>query len=175
MLPMLHKRFVNHRAFAGACVALGMLATIGTTAGTATAAPPVTTPPQTTPITVRTLDATMQTPTIGVTRAGALPVGGFVAPLAAAAVGSDTTVVWLEPMPKDACTTTLSDAKVGVSWVNTSNKNSGDETFAACSGGKPTLSPPLTTGAGTLQFTVTVLGRGGNTFTLSPGTATITR
>lgn len=169
MLPMLQMKFTHRRAAIGACLTLGACAIAPLAAGTAAAAP------QTTPQDVRTLDASQQTPTIGVSRTGAMPTGAFVAPLAAAATGTDSTVVWLEPMPKDACATSLSDAKVAVSWKNTSAHTSDDATFPACSAGKPALSPELKTGPGTLEFTVTVLGKGGDTFTLSPGTATIQR
>ncbi|MGW0037693.1 hypothetical protein [Gordonia sp. NPDC003376] len=124
---------------------------------------------------VRQLDATNQTPTVGITRVGILPTGGFVAPLAAAATGTDTTVVWLEPMPQNACATSLRTAKVAVSWKNTSTHKADDATFPACTAGKPTISPALPTGAGTLSLTVTVLGDGGNTVTLSPGIVNLNR
>ncbi|WLP89613.1 MULTISPECIES: hypothetical protein [Gordonia] len=141
------------------------------------AAPDATVPGSTAPTqpAVRQLDVSNQTPTIGITRVGILPTGGFVAPLAAAATGTDTTVVWLEPMPGNACATSLRTAKVAVSWKNTSTHKADDATFPACTSGKPTISPALPTGAGTLSLTVTVLGDGGNTVTLSPGIVNVNR
>lgn len=144
-----------------------------TAAGTASAAPETSTP-VTTPD-VRVLHASHQTPVVGVNRSGPLPTGAFAAPIAAAATGPDTTVIWLEPMPANACTTTLRDTRVGLTWVNDSTGRTDDATFDACSAGKPHLSPPLTTGSGTIRVTATVLGQDTRTFTLSPGTATITR
>ena len=159
------------RAALAAGVTLGSLGLAAPLAAGIASAAPERTPEQT----ARTLDVSNQTPTVGITRSGIIPTGGFVAPLAAAATGSDTTVVWLEPMPKDACATSLKDARVAVTWTNTSTKETDDATFDACKAGKPQLSPTLTTGPGTLKFTVTVLGSGGNTLTLSPGTATVNR
>lgn len=158
---------------AAAGVAIGTIGIAAPLAGVAGAAPDRSelSPQQK----ARALDLIDQTPTVGITRSGILPTGGFVAPLAAAATGEDTTVVWLEPMPKDACATSLKDARVAVTWKNTSTGKTDDTTFAACTAGKPTLSDALETGAGTLKFTVTVLGKGGDTLTLSPGTATANR
>ncbi|MEP9395615.1 hypothetical protein ABLE94_25630 [Gordonia sp. VNK1] len=172
---MLQKRITGRRMMLAAGLAAGALAT-PLAAGVASAAPETTAPEttQTTPA-AKTLDATQQTPTVGLSRSGAMIAGGFVAPLAAAAVADDATVIWLEPMPKDACATTLSDAMVAVTWTNTSTHRTADITFAACRDGKPALSPALETGSGTLKLTVTVLGKGGDTFTLTPGTATLHR
>ncbi|MGW5522511.1 hypothetical protein [Gordonia sp. NPDC003950] len=172
---MLQKRIAGRRMMLAAGLAAGALAT-PLAAGVAFAAPETTAPEttRTTPA-AKTLDASQQTPTVGLSRSGAMIAGGFVAPLAAAAVADDATVIWLEPMPKDACATTLSDAMVAVTWTNTSTHRTADTTFAACQDGKPALSPALETGSGTLKLTVTVLGKGGDTFTLTPGTATLHR
>ncbi|MGC4935909.1 hypothetical protein ACLQ3C_19765 [Gordonia sp. DT30] len=169
---MLHKILTGRRALTAGCVAAGTLGAAVLTAGTAAAAPQTTEPSA---AAVRTLDIAQQTPTVGVSHSGALPTGGFVAPLAAAATGPDTTVFWLEPMPANACGTSLRDAKVSITWKNTSTHTTDDTTFPACADGKPALSPRLATGSGNLELTVTVLGSGGNTFTLTPGTATLTR
>lgn len=171
MLPMMHMGIKKTRRTAViAALAAGTVGLAAPLAAGSASAAPQTTP---SPDKVHQLKFTNQTPSIGVKRSGAVPAGYFVAPLAAAAVGDNDTVVWLEPMPKDACKTTLSDAKIAVTWKNAGKTD--DATFAACKDGKPAASPLLETGKGTVSFTVTVLGHGGDTFTLSPGTATLTR
>ena len=72
-------------------------------------------------------------------------------------------------------TAALRSAVVGFEWHNTATKKSGTTTFPACKEGKPALSPALQTGPGPISFTTSVVGRGGATFTLSPGSGTISR
>ena len=119
--------------------------------------------------------AVEQTPVIGVNLDENAISGGFVAPLAAAAAGAGQTRVWLEPIPANACATGLRDTRVGVTWKNTTTRKTGDVVFASCTGGKPTVSPALNTGAGRVEIVTTVLGRGNQTFSLTPGQATIRR
>lgn len=152
---------------AGAAGIAGVV--LGATAGTAAAAPTSHADD------VHALQVVDQTPIVGVSRSHMMVTGAFVAPVRAASAGPDTTVVWLEPMPGNACASSLRDAKVAVSWKNTRTHAADDATYTACRGGKPTVSPPLHTGTGRIQLTVSVVGQGGNSFTLSPGTATITR
>lgn len=116
-----------------------------------------------------------QTPNVGVAIKNNLPTGAFVAPLAAASSGADTTRVWVEPMPGNACLTSLSGARIGITWRNESSGRTGTSVFAACRGATPVVSPALPTGTGKISFTTSVVGRGGQTFTLSPGSGTIDR
>lgn len=116
-----------------------------------------------------------QTPNAGIATSGDIPFAAFVAPIAAASPDPNTLRVWLEPMPGNACAAALRSAVVGFEWHNTATKKSGTTTFAACKEGKPALSPALQTGPGPISFTTSVVGRGGATFTLSPGSGTISR
>lgn len=170
MLPMMQRMSGATRAVtitAGVAGIAGVV--LGATAGSASATP--------TPHAddVQNLQVIDQTPTVGVSRSHMMVTGAFVAPLRAASTGPDTTVVWLEPMPGNACATSLRDAKVAVSWKNTRTHAAHDATYTACRGGRPAVSPALHTGTGRIQLTVSVVGQGGNSFTLSPGTATIAR
>ncbi|GAA1479786.1 hypothetical protein GCM10009624_02260 [Gordonia sinesedis] len=123
---------------------------------------------------VRTINVS-QTPAVGVNLANATPTGGFVAPLAAAATEPGVTRVWLEPIPGNACATGLRATRVGLTWKNTTTGRTGDEVFASCTAGKPTVSPALRTGSGRVEIVTTILGRGNQTFSVAPGNATIIR
>ncbi|MFT4127285.1 MAG: hypothetical protein QM662_13790 [Gordonia sp. (in: high G+C Gram-positive bacteria)] len=158
------------RRTACAAAVAGAIACAGT--ATAAAAP---TAPLLSPITVRSIPIAQQTPTVGITLNGALPTGGFIAQLAIAAVGTDTTAVWLRPMPPNACVTSLRTATVAVTWRNLNTRAVDDVTFAACDQGEPAVSPILATGLGRLQLTVSVLGAHRTAITLSPGTALVDR
>lgn len=173
-MRLMGRKFTYRAGLIAAGAALAIAAPL--TVGQAGAAPPAPTSPTPESLTtVRALDVTQQTPSVGISRSGAAITGAFVAPLAAAATGTDTTIVWLEPMPRNACATSLRDARVAVTWKNTSTGRTDDATFPACTAGAPTLSPALPTGSGTIEFTTSVLGKGGDTFTLAPGTATVAR
>lgn len=159
------RKSISRRAFiAGACAA-GTLTLSGT--ADASAAP---TPQHD----IQKLTIT-QTPNVGIAVKDNLPVGAFVAPLAAASSGVDATRVWLEPMPGNACLTSLSGARIGITWRNESSGRNGTSVFPACRGATPVVSPSLQTGTGKISFTTSVVGRGGQTFTLRPGSGSIER
>lgn len=150
-------------SFAGACAATVALSAglVGAGlfgAGTASAAPE-----KPRPILVT------QTPNAGITVSGAGISGGFSAPLAASAVRPGVTRIALEPTPGNACATSLRDARVGVTWRNTTTHKTNDVVFPACAGGRPSAGAEITTGPGRITFTTTVLGKHGNTFTVVPG------
>ncbi len=156
-----------HRAALATAVGLAATSTLLATAGSAHAAPAA--DPQI------PASSISQTPNAGIATSGDVPFAAFVAPIAAASPDPDTLRVWLEPMPGNACTAALRSAVVGFEWHNTATKKSGTTTFPACKEGKPALSPSLRTGPGPISFTTSVVGRGGATFTLSPGSGTISR
>ncbi|GAC47187.1 hypothetical protein GOACH_03_02050 [Gordonia aichiensis NBRC 108223] len=165
MIPVGRKLY---RALTAAAVAGGATASTLLTAGGAAHAAPAPDPK----IPAASIS---QTPNAGVATSGDIPFAAYVAPIAAASPDPDTLRVWLEPMPGDACSKALRAAVVGVEWRNTVTRKSGTATFPACKQGKPALSPPLRTGPGPISFTTSVVGRGGATFTLSPGSGTISR
>ena len=160
-------RNLHRAALAAGAIGLASASTLLTTGGAAHAAPAV--DPQIPSSSIS------QTPNAGVATSGDIPFAAFVAPIAAASPDPDTLRVWLEPMPGNACTQALRTAVVGFEWHNRATKQSGTTTFPACTGGKPALSPPLRTGAGSISFTTSVVGQGGNTYTLSPGSGPISR
>ena len=155
------------RAALGAAIGLTATSTLLAMAGSAHAAPAA--DPQI------PASSISQTPNAGIATSGDIPFAAFVAPIAAASPDPNTLRVWLEPMPGNACAAALRSAVVGFEWHNTATKKSGTTTFAACKEGKPALSPALQTGPGPISFTTSVVGRGGATFTLSPGSGTISR
>ena len=155
------------RAALGAAIGLTATSTLLATAGSAHAAPAA--DPQI------PASSISQTPNAGIATSGDIPFAAFVAPIAAASPDPNTLRVWLEPMPGNACAAALRSAVVGFEWHNTATKKAGTTTFAACKEGKPALSPALQTGPGPISFTTSVVGRGGATFTLSPGSGTISR
>ena len=155
------------RAALGAAIGLTAPSTLLATAGAAHAAPAAA--PQI------PASSISQTPNAGIATSGDIPFAAFVAPIAAASPDPNTLRVWLEPMPGNACAAALRSAVVGFEWHNTATKKSGTTTFPACKEGKPALSPALQTGPGPISFTTSVVGRGGATFTLSPGSGTISR
>ncbi|MFT4043412.1 MAG: hypothetical protein QM673_09650 [Gordonia sp. (in: high G+C Gram-positive bacteria)] len=117
----------------------------------------------------------VQVPNAGVSLEHNVPKNSFTAPLAATATGPNTIRVWITPNPARSCRTTLADARIGITWRNNANGASGSNVFAACQDGGPALSPDLRVGRGPVSFTTTILGRGGETFTVSPGSGTIVR
>ena len=59
--------------------------------------------------------------------------------------------------------------------IDTSTGASGDEVFAACADGRPSDGVAVATGAGSVEFTTTILGQGDQTFTVVPGSGSFTR
>ncbi|MFE0749585.1 hypothetical protein [Gordonia sp. NPDC058843] len=116
-----------------------------------------------------------QVPNAGVTVGANGVTGGFVASILASATGPGVTQIALNTTPTEACATNLKDARVGITWRNTSTGTSGDEVFAACTDGRPSNGVAVTTGAGAVEFTTTILGKADQTFTVVPGSGSFTR
>lgn len=104
----------------GAIAAVGAF---GVGAGTASAAPAER------PLSVK------QVPNAGVTVGASGITGGFVAGILASATEPGVTLITLNTTPTESCATNLKDARVGITWKNTSTGASGDEVFAACADG----------------------------------------
>ncbi|QIK46901.1 hypothetical protein P9A14_18385 [Gordonia hongkongensis] len=116
-----------------------------------------------------------QVPNAGVTVGANGITGGFVASILASATEPGVTLITLNTTPTESCATNLKDARVGITWKNTSTGASGDEVFAACADGRPSDGVAVTTGAGSVEFTTTILGQGDQTFTVVPGSGSFTR
>ncbi|WP_055475132.1 hypothetical protein [Gordonia sp. HS-NH1] len=144
----------------GAIVAVGAF---GAGAGTAVAEPAER------PLSVE------QIPNAGVTVGSQGVTGGFVASILASATEPGVTRISLDTTPTEACATNLKDARVGITWKNTSSGTSGDEVFAACTDGRPSDGVTVATGTGSVEFTTTILGKGDQTFTVVPGSGSFTR
>lgn len=116
-----------------------------------------------------------QIPNAGVTVGSNGVTGGFVASILASATEPGVTLISLNTTPTEACATNLKDARVGITWKNTSTGASRDEVFAACTDGRPSDGVDVVTGTGSIEFTTTILGKGDQTFTVVPGSGSFTR
>ena len=94
----------------GAIAAVGAF---GVGAGTASAAPAER------PLSVE------QVPNAGVTVGANGITGGFVASILASATEPGVTLITLNTTPTESCATNLKDARVGITWKNTSTGASG--------------------------------------------------
>ncbi|MBD0861024.1 hypothetical protein IA539_07325 [Gordonia sp. zg691] len=116
-----------------------------------------------------------QIPNAGITVGSDGVTGGFAAMVLATATEPGVTRFTLNTDPTQACSTNLSDAKVGITWQNKTTGLSGDEVFAACTDGRASDGVAVATGTGSIEFTTTILGQGDKTFTVVPGNGTFTR
>lgn len=116
-----------------------------------------------------------QVPNTGITVGSNGVTGGFLASILASATEPGVTQVTLNTTPTESCATNLEDARVGISWTNTSTGKTGSDVFDACTDARPSDGVALATGAGSIQFTTTIIGKNDRTFTVVPGSGTFTR
>ena len=149
---------VSRRSVRGslwACVIVGAAATTTLSAAAADAAP-------------RALRVD-QVPNVGITVGPNGISGGFAANVAATATSAGTTRLGLQPIA-DACTGSLRQARVGVTWRNERTNRTDDAVFPVCAAGKPGPGVEAVTGTGRISFTTTIIGRTDQAFTVVPGT-----
>ncbi|MCZ0914532.1 hypothetical protein RD149_22485 [Gordonia westfalica] len=116
-----------------------------------------------------------QIPNTGITVGSNGVTGGFVASILASATEPGVTQVSLNTTPTESCSTNLRDARVGISWTNKSTGGTGSDVFAACTDGRPSDGVAIATGAGSVEFTTTIIGKNDQTFTVVPGSGSFTR